>query len=149
MSTGLEIRYLWHDIDVYKLCVSASSGAFSGGTELYTSLGALAEAASTLQGFPVDTSDIRKLQFGAFEREFAGFGVNLHFFCKDGAGHAVLEIRVESEDGCETNSKWNRPEQSAHFFAGVEPSAIDDFVAELRRLEAEKCGVASLRFVIF
>jgi len=146
MTIGLKMCYLWHDIDVYKVRISGSNGVFSGGTDVYRGIGGIAEAASTLDGFPVNTSDHRELQFGAFGRDFAGGGVNLRFFCKDGAGHAVLEFRIESEDGCYTNSRWNQPEQSARFFAEVEPSAIDDFVAELRKLEEEKSGIASLRF---
>jgi len=146
VDIGLKLKCLWHDVDVYKLSVSANTGTFSGGTEVYVSIGGLAEAASGLQGFPSDTSDIRELQFGTFGTEFAGGAIHLGLLCKDGAGHAVLEIRIESEDGCHTNSKWNRPEQSAHFFADVEAAALDDFVAELLSLEEHKTGVASMRF---
>jgi hypothetical protein len=146
MIVGLQLKYLWSDVDVIELRVIASNGIFSGGADLYAPTGGLAEAASTLQGFPANTSDVRELQFGAFGSDSAGGGANLRFSCKGGAGHAVLEFRVESEDGNDTHLTWNRPEQSAHFFAEIEACAIDDFVAELRKLEDAKSGIATLRF---
>src|ERR1700677_4932691 len=114
MIVGLQLKYLWSDVDVIELRVIASNGIFSGGADLYAATGGLAEAASTLQGFPANTSDVRELQFGAFGSESAGGGANLRFSCKGGAGRAVLELRVESEDENDTHSRWNRSEQSAH-----------------------------------
>jgi hypothetical protein len=146
MSLGLQLKYLWHDIDVYEFDVSASNGRFSGAAKTYVSIGGLAEAAGVLKGFPRELSDVRELQFGAFGRESAGGGAHLRFFCKDSAGHAVVELRIESDDESNTGSHWNLPEQTAHFFGEVEACAVDNFVVELRLLEENKTGVASLRF---
>jgi hypothetical protein len=146
MTAALQIKYLWHDVDVYKVRVAASNGNFSGGADVFLSIGGIAEAASALKGFPVNPSDSRELQFGAFGNGLAGGSVRLRLCCKDGAGHAVLEVRVKSEHGSETNAQWSRPEQTAHFFADVEPRAVDRFVAELLEFEKHKAGTASLRF---
>jgi hypothetical protein len=146
MSIGLQLKYLWHDVDVFELEVAASNGEFSGAAKTYISIGGLDEAAEDLKGFPRDLSDIRELKFGEFGRKSAGGGAHVRFFCKDSAGHAVAEIRIESEDESNTGSRWNLPEQTAHFFGEIEASAVDDFVAELRLLEETKSGAASLRF---
>jgi hypothetical protein len=146
MTAALQIKYLWHDVDVYKLRVSASNGTFSGGADVFLSIGGIAEAASALKGFPVSPSDSRELQFGAFRSGLGGGGVRLRLSCKDGAGHSVLEVRVESVLGSETNGPLSRREQTAHFFADVAPSAVDRFVAELLDLDKQKAGIASLRF---
>jgi hypothetical protein len=146
MKTGFQLKYLWHDIDVYEFEATASNGQFSGAAKAYVPIGGLAEAAASLEGFPRHVSDAREIQLGAFGREFAGGGVSLRFFCKDSSGHAVVEFRFESEDESNTGSRWNLPEQTAHFFAGIEATAVDEFVGELRRLEENKSGIALLRF---
>jgi hypothetical protein len=146
MNVGLQLKYLWHDLDVLELEVSASTGKFSGTAETYISIGGLAEAADALNGFPRDLSDVRELKFGEFGRVSAGGCASLHFFCKNSAGHAVVEVRIESEDESNTGSQWNLPEQNAHSFGEIEASAVDDFVAELRLLDVNKSGIASLRF---
>ena len=140
------MKYLWHDIDVFEVEVSASNGNFSGAAKTYVGINYLAEAAEMLEGFPNNVSDIRELQFGASGREFAGGSAHLRFFCKNPAGHAVVELRIESEDESNSGSDWNLPEQTALFYGEIEASAVDEFVAELRQLEKSKSGIASLRF---
>jgi hypothetical protein len=146
MKTGLQLKYLWHDVDVYEFEVAASNGRFSGAVKSYVPVGGLAEVATSLEGFPRHVSDAREIQFGAFGKESAGGGVRLRFFCKNSSGHAVVELRFESEDESDTGSKWNLSEQTAHFFAGIEATAVDEFVGELRLLEEKQCGTASLSF---
>jgi hypothetical protein len=146
VSSGLKLKYLWHDLDVLEVEVSASNGSFSGASRTYVGINYLAEAAETLEGFPQNGSDVRELQFGASGREFAGGSAHMRFFCKKPACHAVLELRIESEDESNTGSDWNLPEQTAHLFGEIEASAVDEFVVELRRLEENKSGVALLRF---
>jgi hypothetical protein len=145
MSAGLEFKYLWHDVDVFEVAILASNGEFAGAAKTYIQVGGLSGAAQTLDGFPRNLSDARELSFGSFGREFAGGGVHLRFFCGDGAGHAVAEIRIESEDARATGSRWRRPEQTAHLFAEFEAHAMDEFVAELRQMEETMSGCAALR----
>ena len=65
--------------------------------------------------------------------------------CRDSAGHAIAEIRL-SNDG---NTPWfGAPRQEVHMFALIEPSAIDDFVLSLQKLEAQHEGPALLRFAL-
>jgi hypothetical protein len=145
MESGIGLKYLWHDIDVYEFEISASNGIFSGSARAYVGMSGLSESAAQLEGFPKDPSDIRDLQFGEFGEESAGGCIQLRFFCNDLAGHSVVEIRIETERDRNLAAKWNRPAESAHFFAEIEASAVDDFVVDLRRMEIDRSGSARLR----
>ena len=143
---GLEIVYEWHDQDVMKISIGASSGAFAGSALPYLPTSGLAEFATNLNGFPANSSDVREMEFGGIGKESAGGYVRLRFSCRDRAAHSIVEIQVDSKNEFRPESPWNRSSQTAHFFAAIEPSAVDDFVKELRRLNEEKTGKAWLRF---
>jgi hypothetical protein len=132
---------------VLELGISASNGKFSGIALPYLSIDGLPGAAIHLAGFPSSTSDVREIQFGEFGPETAGGCVNLRFFCKDGSGHAVVEVRMESKNEGSVETPWDRSPQSVHFFGEIEARAVDDFVTELRAINPRKEGNARLRFV--
>jgi hypothetical protein len=139
MEIGFRFEVRWSDADVFDVRISGWNGAFGGLTSVYVSIGGLAEAAAKLEGFPIHPTDKRELQFGAFGPEWAGGAVSMAFYCKNSAGHALVEARIESEHG-------GRPKaQAALFFVPVEASAVDAFVEGLRRLEADREGTAALR----
>ncbi len=108
---------------------------------MYVPIGGLSEAAKKLEGFPRLTSDNRVLQFGEFGPELAGGAVSLRFYCKGAAGRTFVEARVESDH-------QPGPAEHARFHAEIEASAVDDFVAALRRLEAEQRGIARLNAAV-
>lgn len=145
MIVGLSIKPLWSDVDVFEVAVSGSNGEFGGSAAVYVGIDGLAEAASMLEGFPRTTSDMRQFELGTFDSSSAGGGVQLRFSCVDGAGHAIVEVRIASE--AIRDSGVNLPAQSATFFAPIEASGVDDFAAELRQLEIAKTGTAYLRFL--
>jgi hypothetical protein len=101
----------------------------------------LSEAAETLQGFPRDSSDTRDILFGAFGANFAGGGVRQRFFCKDMAGHTVVEATIEAD------YQLAEITERATVIANIEPAAVDQFVVELRRLEIELSGTAALAII--
>jgi hypothetical protein len=139
MEIGFRFEVRWSDADIFDIRISAWNGAFGGSTSVYVPIGGLAEAATKLEGFPRHPSDKRELQFGAFGAEWAGGAVSMAFYCKDAAGHALVDARIESEHGGTPKA------QSALFFVPVEASAVDAFVEDLRRLEADREGTAALR----
>jgi hypothetical protein len=139
MDTEFRFEVRWNDEDVFDVRVTAWNGTFGGSANVYVAIGGLREAAAKLEGFPHQPSDKRELEFGAFGPKFAGGAASMHFSCKDAAGHAFLEARIESE--YDTTEKA----QSVTLFGTVEAAAIDTFVSELRRLEVERHGVAHLR----
>ena len=139
VDAGLRFAVLWSDADVVKVRASAWNGQFGGAAEVYVGIGGLAEAAQNLDGFPRSLSDRRQLQFGEFGRATAGGAATMHFYCRDSAGHVLVEVRMESDRIGEI------PAQTVFLVAVVEPAAIDSFVADLRRLEQDHRGTAYLR----
>lgn len=139
MEIGFRFEVKWTDADVFEIRISAWNGAFGGSTAVYVPIGGLNEAATKIEGFPRHPSDNRELQFGAFGPEWAGGAVNMLFYCRDAAGHALVDARIESQHGGTPNA------QSALFFLPVEATAVDAFVADLRRLETDGRGIAVLR----
>jgi len=139
MYIGFEFRVVWHDNDVINLCVSAWNGAFGGLAEIYEGIGDLREAAAQLRGFPKNPSDIREVVFGNFDRKCAAGGLRMRFHCVDGAGHAYVEATIDS------NYKSGGTVQTVVLAMPVEAAAVDSFVQELERLEAEKAGAAHLQ----
>ncbi|MDR3792207.1 MAG: hypothetical protein P4L03_02390 [Terracidiphilus sp.] len=145
----MRIDYLWHDEDVLQLKVAASNGLFSGSAQPYVSLGAAQEAAELLKGFPANSNDVREISFGTSGEKFAGGYVHLYFSCWDQAGHAAVEMQFESK-----NESWpslpGNPGyaalQTARFRAGIEASAIDRFVNDLKQFLLEKNQTARLVF---
>ena len=146
MESGLQIKYLWHDIDVVEVSITASSDEFGALARAYVDHDALQEAASILEGFPARSSDTRELTLGNMDPQFAGGGASLRFFCSGSSGHGVVEIRVVDAAQPMTN-RWTRPPQSAHFFANVEAAATDDFVRKLRAFDPDKSRSVFLRFL--
>src|SRR6266702_2695213 len=124
--TGLQIGFLWNDYAVVEVSIHASNGDFGGMAKAYISRSGLAEAASILEGFPRQTSDTRELELGSVNPKFAGGGISMKFSCRDSAGHAIVELRIVSNDS--SSPWWDAPAQSVHMFANVEAAAIDDFV---------------------
>jgi hypothetical protein len=139
IRAGFRFEVTWNDDDVFKVRVTAWNGAFGGSAGVYVPIGGLAEAAAKLEGFPRHPSDTRELQFGAFGREWAGGAVSMRFFCRDAAGHASIEARIQSDYNGTDKA------QSVHLFASVEATAVDTFVTELGRLEVDRYGVALLK----
>jgi len=97
MQTGLESKYIdEHVLEGAELRVSGSGERFAGCTEIYVQRGALDDVASKLEGFPRNTSDERETELRDFDSWSHGGAVRMRFFCQGGAGHAFVEIWIES-----------------------------------------------------
>jgi Pyruvate/2-oxoacid:ferredoxin oxidoreductase gamma subunit len=66
----------------------------------------------------------------------AGGAATLSFYCMDSAGHVSVEVRIASDHRGKT------PAQSVLLVAAVEPAAVDSFVSDLSRVEADQQGTA-------
>ncbi|HKT88144.1 MAG TPA: hypothetical protein VJQ59_06895 [Candidatus Sulfotelmatobacter sp.] len=139
MKPGIHVQVLWSDADVFKIRVSAWNGAFGGSVNAYVAIGGLRKAAAEIAGFPKNSSDIRELLFGNFGSEWAGGAVRVHFYCKDAAGHAFITASLESD------FQKGEKAESVTLFGAVEAAAVDDFVMQLKQVEAEQYGSAFLR----
>lgn len=139
MEPALKTAVLWSDADVFKLRISAWDGRFGGVADVYVPIGGLSEAAETLAGFPATTSDKREIELGAFGRDVAGGGARLRFYTQGSAGHCFVEVQIEA---CYNQSE---AADNVSFRTSIEASAVDVFVQELQKLEAEKAGTGRLR----
>lgn len=139
MEIGIQLKVAWTDPDVIQLRATAWNGEFGGAADPYVGIGRLEEAATLLAGFPRDPSDIREVSLGAFGPRTAGGGISMSFFCIDKSGHARVEVKIQSDQLSDDRL------QSVTLWLPIEAAAIDRFVDDLRRLEAQKSGIAYLR----
>jgi hypothetical protein len=138
MNIGLKVAYLYHDVDVIEVRVTAESANFRGTVNVYVGTDGLLEAASMLEGFPKNAHDRREVTFGAAGKKFAGGLVRLEFYCKDMAGHASFRATMEGDYGSMDVA------ESATVHVDFEPASLDQFLVELRQVEADHRGYASI-----
>ena len=141
-DVGFQFEIIYKDVHLLEIRISAWNGTFGGVADLYVGLDVLKEAATKLQKFPRDPSDIREVTFGGFGPKSAGGGVSMRFYCADRAGHTYVDSKIES------NYDLAGKAQSVIMTLTVEPAAVDSFVEELGRLSADQAGRAYLRGVI-
>jgi hypothetical protein len=98
----------------------------------------LLEAAATLAGFPKNHLDKRVVIFGAAGKKFAGGAVRLEFYCKDMAGHAAFRATIEGD------YRDQEVAESAIVCFDFDPAALDEFLVELKKIETEHRGSASM-----
>lgn len=135
MDIGVRLEVLWNDADIFEVRMAAWNGLFGGSANIYVGIGGLAEAAEKLKGFHVPPRQVH-VRLGAFGPHFAGGAATIDFYCTDSAGHASVQVRIESDH------RRKSPAQSVLLMAAVEPAAVDSFVSDLRRLEADQRGTA-------
>jgi len=162
MDTGIQIKTVWYDADVTEILVSAWNGTFGGAARIYVGIGALTEAAEQLRGFPKSPTDIREVTFGQFDLDpvrvgqanvnVLASGISMRFHCLNGAGHAHLDLRLQSENREGTCAGYGerpgRTTQAVTLVMRIEATAVDIFVQELMRLEATHAGAAHLKSLI-
>lgn len=138
MNPGLKVSYLWHDNDVVEVRITAENAGFRGSADVYVGTDGLLEAATILAGFPQDSLDKREVVFGAAGKGFAGGFVHLEFYCKDMAGHAEFRATIEGDYG------ERELAESATVYVDFDPAVLDEFLAELQRLEKGHRGSAAM-----
>ena len=137
-EVGLRVDVIWRDEDIFRVRVSVWNGEFGGTAETDVAIGDLNEMAKRISGFPRSPADAREIVVGSFGREFAGGAARMRFYCADSAGHAYVEVKIESE------FESAGVVQYAIISMPVEPAAVDSFVGDLRRLETDRGGIVSL-----
>src|SRR3954469_2348065 len=98
MTSGLRIVVTDPDPDYLGIEIFASSSRFSGAAKIYAGLDELTRFAKALSGFPKDGKDERSYVFGIKDKGCAGGYCALKFYCRDGAGHAAVEVEFEDDD---------------------------------------------------
>ena len=141
MNENVQFALLWNDNDLLKLRILAWNGRFGGTADVYLPIDGLAKAAEEIDTFPRDPDDNREIQLHPVKGS-----VTMRFFCEGEAGRSFIELWMESQHDsyeCATNVS---PE-TVRFHAPIEASAIDEFVAELRGVQANLSGVARLKLL--
>jgi hypothetical protein len=140
MDKALILSYAYHDIDTLELHVSAWNGCFGGATRLYVGRTELGNVVETIKGFPLNPLGEREAILGAFGAKFAGGAARFRFYCKDGAGHGMVEIQIEGDHAGRTVT------QSVRMNASIEAASIDSFLPDLDLIGKQLSGSAALRF---
>jgi hypothetical protein len=86
----------------------------------------LTDFVEALRGFPSDGTDTRLCELGTFNPAHADGGVRMNFYCRDSAGHAIVEVKLRS-DGCRALGEV----ESVALRIAIEPAGVDAFLAEL------------------
>jgi hypothetical protein len=139
MQKGIQFRVVYSDSDLLKLRISASNGQFAGVADVYVGRGYMDETAGKLKDFPRNPSDVREAIFSSFGPASAGGAVSMRFYCDDGAGHAWVDSKIESEDVIAGTR------QTVLLTLAIEPAAMDTFLQELPRLETDTASITNLR----
>lgn len=132
MLIGLELEILWFDDDVISMRVRTSNGRFAGTTDLYVGYDGFKELADAIRGFPKSSVDSREHELGTFDSHYAGGGVKIYMHCIDSAGHAAMEITMQT-DSRETTGMSGQPE-SVRLALLINAAEIDDFVADIEKI---------------
>jgi hypothetical protein len=140
MEKALIISNAYHDVDILELRVSAWNGSFGGTTRLYVGRAEFGNIVETMKGFPLSPRDEREVILGAFGAQFAGGAVRLRFYCKDSAGHSMVELQLEGD------CSGRIVTESVQMNASIEAASIDLFLPELDLIGKQLSGSAALRF---
>ena len=137
MSNWFKIVVTDPDPDYLGIEIFASSHRFSGATKIYAGLDELSRFAGVIDGFPTSRQDERKYAFGTKDKGVAGGYCAVRLFCRDGAGHCIVEVEFEDDDQYYSDAK-------ARFTFPVLPADIDGFVGRLKSVEQTQSGEARL-----
>lgn len=137
LMEGMIIKVVDPDDDYLGIEIFASNERYSGATRIYAGLDELGEFAALIDGFPNSSYDERKYEFGSRDESFAGGYCSLRFHSTDMVGHTAVEIEIEEDTQHYTSAM-------AKMTFKTEAADIDNFVQQLREVEREQAGEATL-----
>lgn len=136
LLAGLEIAVADREPDYVLLHVFTSSFRFAGSTRVYLNPSRLAELAVELSGFPVDTRDERRFEFGSADLSAAGGFISVRLSASL-TGVGTADVRIADDPRFSAAAE-------ATFSFQVMAAAMDEFVASLKRLGSDLDGCARL-----
>ncbi|MBS1800967.1 MAG: hypothetical protein JSS95_14220 [Acidobacteria bacterium] len=138
MDRGLLLKLIWKDNDMVEARLSSWNGEFGGTADIYLSYGVLPEMAHVFDGFPQRPSDVREFILGDLDGAGCG-GASVRLHKIDLAGHMAVTLTV-------LTGTRNGANQTVTLHAPIEAAAVDNFVAELKKIDDEVGPTAFLRF---
>ena len=137
MEERLELALVWLDDQVCEFECRAAGAGFSGRARFYGLEDVPLRIAEKLDGFPLARGDHAELEFGEFRagHEVGGVRLALEKFRASGP----VTTRVALRNG------HAEQDSSVQLHFRVEPSALDDFVRQLRAMRGEQGACARLR----
>ena len=131
MESGINLEVIWFDEveDLLEVVFRCTNGHFSGQAELYVTCDVLSKLAKTLSGFPSRPDDSRNFELGTFNPKHADGGAQMHFYCSDAAGHAVVEVKLRG-DRCNGVGEV----ESVALRIPIQAAAVDNFIQQLKAL---------------
>jgi hypothetical protein len=131
LKNGISLEVIWFDEveDFLEVVFSCSNGYFSGQSEIYVTCDGLLQLANALRGFPASAGDCRDFELGTFNPEHGDGGARMHFFCKDAAGHAVVDVKLRGN-----TCKGLGEMPSVALRIPIQALKVDDFIKQLHRV---------------
>ena len=138
MKRGIEFTVVWSDQDVINFRVRCSNGRFCGDANIYFGHDDLPKMIEALSGFPSHAADFRTLEFGTFNPNHADGGIRMHFFCRDSAGHAAVDVGLRGDARIALGEV-----ESVALRINVEAAAIDSFLLQVGNVDPIEIGATA------
>ena len=144
MKSGLHLTKVWFDDDVIELQVDVSDGISCFSNRVYVGYSALADVVARLDVFKDHIhGGLLDIRFGEFGPEYANgaFQARLHF---PKPGRLYISSKQQSGFG---EFSVTKVASEATLYLKTEPALLDNFIEELRGLNAKRRQDAHLEAV--
>jgi hypothetical protein len=144
MKPGIHFTKVWFDADVVELKIDVSDGVSSFSNRVYVGYSALTDVIAELGVFKDHVhGGLLDIRFGEFGPEYASgaFHARLHF---PKPGRLYITSKQQSEFG---EFSVTKVASEATLYLKTEPALLDNFIGELRSLEAKKREEAHLESI--
>jgi hypothetical protein len=144
MKPSIHMTKVWFDDDMVELKIDVSDGTSVFSTKVYVGYDPLAQAVTNLDVFKTHVhGGLLDLRFGEFGPEWASGAFHARFhFAKPGRLFITCKLQSEFLDF----GKKNVASEST-LFLQTEPALLDNFIAELKSLDAKRSDEAHLEAI--
>lgn len=144
MEPGIQLTKVWFDDDMVELKVNVSDGRSFFSNRVYVAYSALTEAVAQLDAFKDHIhGGLLDVRFGEFGPEYANgaFHARFHF-----PNPGRLYIGCRQQSGFEEFSV-TKVASEAILYLKTEPALLDNFISELKGLDAKRREEAHLEAI--
>ena len=144
MKPGIQLTKVWFDDDMLELKVDVSDGTSFFSNRVYVAYSALTEAVAQLDAFKDHIhGGLLDVRFGEFGPEYANGAFHARFhFPKPGRLYISCRQQSEFEEFSVT-----KVASEATLYLRTEPALLDNFISELKGLDAKRREEAHLEAI--